>query len=508
MNGPARRESVLRGFRKRQLEPTEVIPVMGGRSGAHVKSTVRRGTPRARFGLSDYVPFSDAIYDAAITGYVAGAYDGVDATSPDSAAYDPSSEQAQAFGAAVDTAIAAGSPFPGQIFFVAQICQALNRGKWTRGLPEDAFSVQAETIAAAYTSITAVLIAYSFGGGGGSGFVIWTQDCTAGGTVVYDGPTPVANCVILTGTPAGEVSYQFPTAQHLTVCVNETGQLVGFGNPANTDIVLSPTPGSTVVYGDGVVGSNLKTVWTDSLGGDLICVQNAFAPGQQIVLTDIADINQTHTGSRQLLTVWGVVTAYQDATTFGVTPPAIGQDGTEDSIGRMWYTAAEYSSPSLFAGLQSVNGSGASTILVAEAYYPNAPQNTQKQITAGVKFGDTATGPGAQGIFFFPMIDGTLTFTAKFQLTVVSTAGVTETVGDVYSVTHEACIKSVGGVLSVVPTVGTAASSIFSDTSMVGTIAAAGVQDNQSGLHYQLNMTLDPTTVVDVQARILEADYM
>ncbi len=161
--------------------------------------------------------------------------------------------------------------------------------------------------------------------------------------------------------------------------------------------------------------------------------------------------------------------------------------------------------PGLSWGWQGADQSGASNVLVEPAVYPNVAWTSQPQTTLGGKFGDEIVGPSGSTVFDFDLPVGMTHATIKVQACVVATSGSSEAVGDVYSSVSDMAWTSTGTSVAVCPST-SAPSTVFGSASM----AAMSVSCGAAGINAQVVVgapgSLDPSTVVDVQVRVYNAD--
>ncbi len=352
---------------------------------------------------------------------------------------------------------------------------------------------------------------------GGSGYVVWTQDISAGGTIAYTGPSgaqPIADMIILTGAPAGAVTFTMPTQPFASTFVNRSGAIVGFVNAVG-GVNLSATAdyvAALIGYVDAGVlsielanGNNIAP----SGGGD---IGDYFNSGGRIqFIGGMGALNKEVAGLIGNIPIYGTLLSPQDATFYGVTPPTIGTGpGASDSqfvtytTGQGWY---------FYDG-----DSGCYTLMGASAGYNIFGWSTQAQIygatsnTAfGSPFGDTVVGPSASSTVTQSLYGGTfgsggcssIHGRLVVQCRVVSTSGLTETVGDMITFTQDVDYAQIAGTAQCMP--GTQTQQSYSSVSGInaGTISLVTFTPSASGASAQLEVTtpigFDPSTVLDIQ---------
>ena len=177
-----------------------------------------------------------------------------------------------------------------------------------------------------------------------------------------------------------------------------------------------------------------------------------------------------------------------------------------------WYNT-NYSDQPPSRGLLMYETSGSCATLAPVVGYPITDWNTQALVTDEAKFAFTAVGPGTPTAWWLPLYnDCTTHLTIKVQARVVSTSGVTETVGDVYSsvqdvVLSKGFVVDVGEVVRLVPQI-SGSSREWADPSMVGTLVDVQGSGYFGVITVTLAATLDVSTVVDVQVRVYDADVL
>jgi hypothetical protein len=406
-----------------------------------------RPTPRVGGSFDSYTPNNAAIFDAAVTGFISGAY-AYNATQQNvSTDYDAVSNQAGLFAVAVDQLIAAGTPDSAHVAFVQQFCQALlaNKGAYPLGLTTEQYAPMAMAVAAAYTSVDAVL--YPVGGGGGGGSFIYTQDCSAGGTIAYSGPTPVPPLIVLSGSPTAAFNFTWPATAFVTSLLNTTGYAVTTGGVDNPDqwIVAPPdetvTGGTAVMFSCGTGGLFLEAMTPQPYGpsladGFISAAQNSSA----IFVGSLASYNVLHSGDITEVPIYGAAISQLDGDTYGVDAPLDEPIGSGPAEAGGLYTEIFYVAPTslssignfIMTGQSQGNGgqavadiySGSYDNIVPTAYYPGNTWTTQSQGTEVQRSGDRITGTSQEIVHYFPLSDLSAIFACKFRIEMVAKAAV------------------------------------------------------------------------------------
>jgi hypothetical protein len=357
--------------------------------------------------------------------------------------------------------------------------------------------------------------ASDIGGGGGSSY---TQDCSAGGSIIYNGPATVPTTLILTGSPAGSFDYQLPdTSVFVVAVVNQTTQTVSVGNVNNPDAwpILGEPYGSD---GPQWFGSSLQggiytlvplTGWTPE--GLPVNVTDASLVNFQDTVTGlsiwrIASLNISLPGAIPYLETYALLNL-QDTVSYGGTPPD--QTGNPGTVPVPSGVAVAYVS---YQGVVIEDVTGESIGVAHSVVYPNSPWDTQRTARnlLAPDYGDTLIGPSAVGsgyIMGFPNIgSGSFYETnhVKFiiQCRVVSTSGSTEAAGDMCTIIQEYDFVTVGGsMVGILP--GSQAVTFLDQTSSgtIGTVsfpAVTAVSGTQIAPEIITPAGFDPSTVLDI----------
>ena len=318
--------------------------------------------------------------------------------------------------------------------------------------------------------------------------VPWTQDCSAGGTIAYSGPVPPPATIVLTGTPAGTFDYTLPNGPYSVAIGNETGQIASvYSWPIPLDATWSFS-----VWENGYVFPS----FAPSTQQDVVC-----GPLGGLVVSSIQGYEAS------LVQIFGVGLNPRDASTWGITPPVAGA-GPIAALAdvALWQaTRPPYGFPGLSWGWQGADQSGAANVLVEPAVYPNVAWTSQPQTTLGGKFGDEIVGPSGSTVFDFALPVGMTHATVKVQACVVATSGSSEAVGDVYSSVSDMAWTSTGTAVAIVSPV-LVPSTVFASASMAATAVSCGAAGINAQVVVGAPATLDPSTVVDVQIRVYNAD--
>lgn len=351
--------------------------------------------------------------------------------------------------------------------------------------------------------------------GGGGGSAPWTQDCSAGGTIAYSGPVPPPPLVILTGTPSGPFALEMPDGPWAATVLNES--------PQSATIKNSNSNGWTAVSGRAVAlareygGATLATTIRPGDGsvfglgapnGTMGDAQIApFENGPGLSLLSVGAVNVDSPGLLPLMPVYGTVLNPIDATTHGITPPVAGAGpiATLEDAALWQATRGSYAFQGLSWGWQGADQSGAANVLVEPAVYPNVAWASQPQTTLGGKFGDEIVGPSGSTAFDFALPVGMTHATIKVQACVVATSGSSEAVGDVFSSVSDMAWTSTGTAVAIVSPV-LVQSTVLASTSMAATAVSCGAAGINAQVVVGAPATLDPSTVVDVQIRVYNAD--
>jgi hypothetical protein len=323
---------------------------------------------------------------------------------------------------------------------------------------------------------------------GGGGSAPWTQDCSTGGTIAYSGPMPPPATIVLTGTPAGTFDYTLPNGPYSVAIGNETGQIARvYSWPIPLDATWSFS-----VWANGYVFPS----FAPSAQQDVVC-----GPMGGLVVSRIQGYEAS------LVPILGVGLNPKDASTWGITPPVAGAgpiNGLADVA--LWQTTRpSYGFPGLSWGWQGADQSGAANVLVEPAVYPNVAWASQPQTTLGGKFGDEIVGPSGSTAFDFALPVGMTHATIKVQACVVATSGSSEAVGDVFSFVSDMAWTSTGTAVAIVSPV-RVQSTVLASTSMAATAVSCGAAGINAQVVVGAPATLDPSTVVDVQIRVYNAD--
>ena len=349
----------------------------------------------------------------------------------------------------------------------------------------------------------------------GGGSAPWTQDCSTGGTIAYSGPMPPPALVILTGTPSGPFWLEMPDGPWVATVVNQSPQSATITNSnSNGWIAVS---GRAVTLAREYGGATLATTIRPGDGNILeLAVPNGFMGDAQIApfengpglsLLSVGAVNVDSPGSLPLMPVYGTVLNPIDVASYEIVPPVAGAGPIATLEGAaLWQTTRPpYGFRGLSWGWQGADQSGAANVLVEPAVYPNVAWTSQPQTTLGGKFGDEIVGPSGSTVFDFVLPLGLTHATIKIQACVMSTAGSSEAVGDVYSSVSDMAWTSTGTAVAIVSPV-LVPSTVFASASM----AAMSVSCGAAGINAQVVVgapaTLDPSTVVDVQVRVYNAD--
>jgi hypothetical protein len=308
-----------------------------------------------------------------------------------------------------------------------------------------------------YAPFFETLLAYILtlgGGGGGGSSPPYSQDCGAGGTITYAGPSVVPSVVILTGSPGADFAYVLPSSPYSTVLANTTGVT------ATTDGLEVPSFTSVPIFRiTGVVVGGLAS----PMHGDV----DVYAGDPTFLnLVAIGAANQTDGPVTNTLPIYGTVLNPKDATTpndilrgQGTGAP-IGEDTGLPPGTSIWYTET--------CGLVAQDQSGATTVLAPVVLYPNAPWSTQALSLGGPNNGSAGSPANCtiiadslvgQAFDFAEMLVavGTTGENSSTRATIVVMARVvasdtgTDTVGDRYTLTQDYDFDLVAGAMTVTP---------------------------------------------------------
>ncbi len=292
-------------------------------------------------------------------------------------------------------------------------------------------------------------------GGGGGSFTTYTQDCSAGGTITYAGPTPVADQVILIGTPSTDFTYEMPNGPWVTMFANAvTGASVGafvvtqhlpgsgttVGFSQTTQLCAStPTsyaqPTGVGYYTGDVVPFNDETGWEQ--GVQSIAHTNQFAPATSYV------------------PIYGPVMGPLDSATYGITPPeAEGAPAGFSGLGVGTYYEFNF-------GYYGTDTSGVTVVLVPNAQYPTTAWSTQMMLVGGYggpavggPIGTTITGKATFSTFqdaptqyTTPSGNSTTRVTYVLQARIIASDTADDTFGDRVTITQDFDLDVINGVL-------------------------------------------------------------
>ena len=459
-----------------------------------------------------YVPQNPALYNAAVYGYVGGVNQARDVTNPASgeqAALVGQAAlvaQAELFAQQVDGDIPTNPTLgPANVTCLATIVSNVMGLKYPIGLPQSAFTTVAAAIAALYNATASAFVPEPGSTVTGTAPIVVTADnvsinaatdSTAGSmsapdkakldslsgssysqdtgpltdVSIYDGPIPVPPQLILTGD------------------ISPSGFLLTYDATA---MVLNQTSGFVNLY----VGSGAIAVPPGNYG------LNAGLLGGPCVL-NLVDLG--YDGTYRPTPGYGPQSAQY--------PFPIDGFYLSDSV-YGWYNKNDYIIQTPSRGLVIYDTSGSCATLAPVVGYPTTDWNTQALVTDEAKFAFTVVGPGTPTAWWLPLYNNCTThLTIKVQARVVSTSGVTETVGDVYSsvqdvVLSKGFVGDVGEVFRLVPQI-SGSSREWADPSMVGTLVDVQGSGYFGVITVTLAATLDVSTVVDVQVRVYDADVL
>ena len=437
-----------------------------------IRRTARRvaKTEEGRFRLVDYTPVNILYYDAAYAGYVAGAFVGKSPTSVNTDTYDSIVAQAIVFAVQVDETIPFNSTADtAQAALVSQLSQAVNDNRYTTGLPASAFEGAANGIATLLsTSIANGLVPVPSDGGGGSSY---SQDCTAGGTITYAGPTPIPPKVILTGTPASFFTFNFPSVDGSVTIDNQTGQYANFSGGVTVVGVLLVT----------LTAGNATAPWNPPPGtpSDIITTGAALSFGS---FPTVAGIGLVNVEANHALVSCGIYTLLQqyDALLYAGELPSGGSGPQSPAAGQKWYQSpATTTAPVFGVGGLEFTESGVTEQTCPQAYYPGNVWTTQAQSRAIARTVDRITGTAQQVIHYIPLPDNSNGFASVFTIEVAVKAAVVGSglcvLGDfataILSISASSTAGSaVAGALTVIVSPTTASSTNFSDVLITASI--------------------------------------
>lgn len=340
-------------------------------------------------------------------------------------------------------------------------------------------------------------------GGGGGGGGSYTQDCSAGGTIVYDGPSTVPPLVNFTGAPGGGFTFTPPSAAFATMFQNLAGHPATIGGSGyvlqNGDYALFVNPGG----GDFCEPATAVNA-VGPTAGDILLF-NSGRPVQSAVA--LAGVNTSYAGENPFVPLYAMLNP-KDLSTYGVTPPDMMGDPSTvvvpDGIALGYVNLQGYVAEDV---------TGESTTLAHAMFYPNASWDTQRAARnlCAPDYGDTLIGPSVTPATPYymglPNIGaGSLNAThhVKFvvQCRVVSTSGSTEAEGDMCTIIQECDFTTVGG--TMVGVQGGAQVVTFVDQTMSGNIGTVvfnplqSVSGSQIAPYIQTPAGFDPSTVLDI----------
>ncbi len=337
------------------------------------------------------------------------------------------------------------------------------------------------------------------GGGGGS----YTQDCSAGGTIVYDGPSTVPPLVNFTGAPGGGFTFTPPSAAFATMFQNLAGHPATIGGSGyvlqNGDYALFVNPGG----GDFCEPATAVNA-VGPTAGDILLF-NSGRPVQSAVA--LAGVNTSYAGEEPFVPLYAMLNP-KDLSTYGVTPPDMMGDPSTvvvpDGIALGYVNLQGYV-------VEDVTGE--STTLAHSMFYPNASWDTQRAARnlCAPDYGDTLIGPSVtpatpyyMGLPNIGTGSPNATHHVKFvvQCRVVSTSGSTEAEGDMCTIIQECDFTTVGG--TMVGVQGGAQVVTFVDQTMGGNVGTVvfnplqSVSGSQIAPYIQTPAGFDPSTVLDI----------
>jgi len=461
--------------------PLHVVPV-----ATRVGKKLRLGGP--------YVPNNASLYDNALSGFLAGVTLGRDkgASSPELIA------QAVAFAEEVDSAIAPGSPLDAQNSLVLTLAQGLTANRYVVGLPASAFSVVAASIAAIYNAAAASYVP----DGGGGGDVPYYQDCSAGGMIVYAGPTVVPSQVILIGTPPGNFWYTFPNVTFTTTLINQTG-FSAIINDSAGGVQVGPMPHQLSCNQPGypVSADQAYDLIVDVVDGWGVPGAEGGSFGAVYALSRL---NAYYPGTFPSLPLYGAALNPLDSATYGVirAEPYGNPAGLLAGVA-VWYTAT--------SGWQGQSDTGSACMMVPVITYPNGAWNTQMALVGGYAgpslgglCGDTLAGQVSSSIqLALPFNQAgysTTRVTALCQMRITQSDTATDTVGDCYTIEQDFDVAYIGGFVTC-QAVGAARSSSVIQA-VGGTLNLATFTLAQSGTGVELLYDLTACSTFDAGVQV------
>ena len=226
----------------------------------------------------------------------------------------------------------------------------------------------------------------------------YSQDCTAGGTIAYSGPTPVPPKVVLTGTPGSAFTYTWPSANFAVFVDNQTGQYVNMGG----GLISVAGPQLVVVLSGVAYGP-----WTAGNGqGDLGTILAALNYGAFPSVVSVGAVNTLEPNAIQALPIYTVLQQY-DALSYVSELPSGASGPQSPAAGQTWYQSpASATTPALGGGLFEFTESGANECICPQTYYPGSAWTTQAQTRAVARTADRITGTSQQVVHYLPLVTG------------------------------------------------------------------------------------------------------
>ena len=333
----------------------------------------------------------------------------------------------------------------------------------------------------------------------GGGFVTYSQDVSAGGTILYTGPTsPFANVIKLTGSPSTSFVLETPsgTAYQATY-YNNSGQpgvtvpVSGFGYAA-----LPNAAGPVTVNCDGshATGVNQNVTFT----ADILPVNMSNFTGFGIQA--IGSVNTHNPGQQEVVPIYGTTLNRQDSVASGVTPPAMGDGPVSMQVGDVEWEAVDPGTGDclLTYGRNAISQSGVGVVSNPEIRFASARGSQRSTKLEGV-WGDTLTGPSASGSYVFDIPPGTTMLRIK-ATAAITVAGGSDTVGDAFATETTAAWANVSSVVTQLTADRGEPFEFFNPAgNMAGTSFGVNTSGTQAYVSYGTNGTIDPGTSVDFQ---------
>jgi hypothetical protein len=262
-----------------------------------------------------------------------------------------------------------------------------------------------------------VLAVIDSGSGGGGSSPVYIQDCSAGGTVSYTGPTsPVPAIIFLTGSPAADFSFVFPNAQYNVGMANFTAKIASLGGTANPGTWTLLSNGSAT-FVSTIAGTHaLATSGVNEYGetnGDLLLGPGADGPVWSAGGLGAANVNTP--GTFTSYPIRGAYMGWDDFdlgqamqpigfTNWGSMGVGPGPSPTAEPQMVQWYSARG-GVPIFDAGFIALDtNTGSFGTVLAAAYYPGTSWTTQAQGCLVARSGDEITGTSQSISHFFPLV--------------------------------------------------------------------------------------------------------